>query len=480
MQIKTRFAPSPTGFMHIGNLRTALYAYLFARKNNGSFIIRIEDTDQERLVEGAVDMIFSTLAQAGIDYDEGGKKGGPYAPYTQSERKQIYLEYAKKLIDLGGAYYCFCSKERLEHLTDENGVKKYDKHCLTLSAKQIKANLNAGMPYVIRQNVPQEGESIFHDLVFGEIKVNCAELEDGVLIKSDGMPTYNFANVIDDHIMQISHVIRGSEFISSTPKFNLIYDSFGWKRPAYMHLSPIMKDRERKLSKRYGDANFNDFIEKGYLSQAIVNYIALLGWSPQDNREKMSIAELIDAFSVEGISKSGSIFDEEKLKWLNSLYIKELPLIEFLELGKPFYDRSKAAKQFDWHLFGKVLHSRVEYLAEITEKTDFLVDFAEYDLNILLNEKLKIDSTVAKCSIKGAIKAISAVKNYADLFTALVGAAAECGINKKQMLWCVRVGLTGALVTPGGATELIEILGKDKTIERLNFGLQLLEKTYKD
>lgn len=476
MQVRTRFAPSPTGFMHIGNLRTALYAYLFARKNNGSFIIRIEDTDQERLVEGAVEMIYSTLAQAGIDYDEGGEKGGPYAPYTQSERKSIYLEYAKKLIELGGAYYCFCTKERLDDLADDKGVKKYDKHCFSLTKEQVKQKIDSGLPYVIRQNVPLEGESVFYDLVFGEIKVSCQDLDDGVLIKSDGMPTYNFANVIDDHIMQISHVIRGSEFISSTPKFNLIYDSFGWERPKYMHLSPIMKDKERKLSKRYGDANFNDFIEKGYLAEAIVNYIALLGWSPQDNREKMSIEELITAFEVSGISKSGSIFDEEKLKWLNSLYIKELPLEKFLEIGAPFYNRSEAAWQFDWHSFGKILHSRVDYLAEIPEKAEFLVNFAKYELDILLNAKLKIDTAVAKASLQGAIQVLESEKDFSNLFNALTTIAGEKGINKKQMLWCVRVGLTGAQVTPGGATDIIEILGKEKAIQRLKFSLNLLEK----
>jgi glutamyl-tRNA synthetase len=462
--------------MHIGNLRTALYAYFYARKNNGTFIIRIEDTDQERYVEGAVDMIFSTLRQAGIDYDEGGEKGGPFAPYTQSERKDVYLEYAKKLIEKGGAYYCFCDKERLEGLTDENGIKKYDKHCLALTPEQIQEKLNSGEPYVIRQNIPKEGESVFVDLVFGEIKVNCSELEDGVLIKSDGMPTYNFANVIDDHLMNITHVIRGSEFISSTPKFNLIYDSFGWKRPEYMHLSPIMKDKERKLSKRYGDANFNDFIEKGYLSEAIVNYIALLGWSPQDNREKMSIDELIQAFDVEGISKSGSIFDEEKLKWLNSLYIKELPLEKFLELGAPYYAKSGAAAEYDWNLFGRILHSRVDYLAEIPQKTEFLTSFGEYDIDILLNQKLKIDKELAARAIAKAKATLEGVEDFTNenLFAVLTAAAEECGVNKKQMLWCVRVGITGVAVTPGGATELAEILGKERTLQRLSFSLNRL------
>ena len=338
--VRTRFAPSPTGFMHIGNLRTALYAYLYAKRNEGKFILRIEDTDQERLVDGAMEIIYSTLKSSGIIHDEGADIGGDYGPYIQSQRRDIYMEYALKLVELGGAYYCFCSKERLSSLSDSS-IKKYDKHCLNLSDEEIKSRTKNGEKYVIRQNIPTCGVSSYYDLVYGEISVNCEDMEDNILIKSDGFPTYNFANVVDDHLMQISHVIRGSEYLSSTPKYNLIYDSFGWERPIYMHLPPIMKDATRKLSKRYGDANYEDFIKKGYLKDAIINYIALLGWSPKNNTEKLSLDELINMFSVDGISKSSSIFDENKLKWLNKEYIKELSIEQFNSIAEPYYEKSK-------------------------------------------------------------------------------------------------------------------------------------------
>lgn len=312
--VRTRFAPSPTGFMHIGNLRTGLYAYLFAKSKGGDFILRIEDTDQERKVEGAVDMIYRTLETAGISYDEGPDKDAGFGPYVQTERMGLYKEYAEKLVELGGAYYCFCDKERLEGLKDENGVHTYDKHCRNLSKEEVERRLRAGEPYVIRQKVPEGVVSEYEDMVFGKISVNSQDIEDGVLLKSDGLPTYNFANVVDDHLMNITHVIRGTEYLSSTPKYNLIYDAFGWERPKYMHLPPIMKDATRKLSKRFGDANFEDFISKGYLPEAIVNYIALLGWCPKDNREKMSMSEMTEAFDVDGISHSSSIFDEADRK----------------------------------------------------------------------------------------------------------------------------------------------------------------------
>ncbi|MDY6078422.1 MAG: glutamate--tRNA ligase, partial [Eubacteriales bacterium] len=344
--VRTRFAPSPTGFIHIGNLRTCLYAYLFAKQRNGTLILRIEDTDQERIVPGAVELIYSTLEKAGIVHDEGPDKDGGYGPYVQSERKAIYMEYAKKLIELGGAYYCFCTKERLESLTDENGVRTYDKHCLGLSKEEIEENLKNGVPFVIRQNIPKEGTGTYHDMIYGDISVDYSELEDNVLIKSDGMPTYNFANVIDDHLMKITHVIRGVEYLSSTPKYNLIYDAFGWERPEYMHLPPIMKDASHKLSKRYGDANFDDFVRKGFLTEAIVNYIALLGWCPKDNSEKMTMQELIEKFDTAGISKSGSIFDEAKMRWLNQQYIKELPFEKFMEYARPYFDQSIAKDKY--------------------------------------------------------------------------------------------------------------------------------------
>ena len=364
MKVRTRFAPSPTGFMHIGNLRTALYAYLYAKHNGGDFILRIEDTDRERFVEGAIDVIYSTLKKSGIEHDEGPDKDGGVGPYVQSERKDLYKKYAEELVARGGAYYCFCDKERLAGLTDDKGVRKYDKHCLHLSKEEVAAKLAAGVPYVIRQNIPEEGMTEYEDMVYGTIRVPCADMEDEVLLKSDGMPTYNFANVVDDHLMKISHVIRGNEYLSSTPKYNLMYDAFGWERPRYMHLPPIMKDAQRKLSKRYGDANFEDFIAKGYLPEAIVNYIALLGWAPKSNQEKMTLNELIELFDESGVNKSPSVFDEVKMKWLNGLYIKEMPEEEFLREATPWFEKS-AAKGYDYALLAKLLQGRIEIFGEI-------------------------------------------------------------------------------------------------------------------
>ena len=330
-RVRTRFAPSPTGFLHVGGLRTALYCYLYAKQNNGDFILRIEDTDLERYVEGAVDIIYSTLKEANMQIDEGPNEGGPYGPYVQTQRKDIYLKYALMLVEKKAAYYCFCDKERLDSLATENGIKRYDKHCLHLSDEEIKTRLERGDKWVIRQNMPTEGVSEFDDLVYGKVSVPNNELEDQILIKSDGLPTYNFANVVDDHLMNITYVMRGNEYLSSTPKYNLLYDAFGWERPQYIHLTPIMKDATRKLSKRYGDANFDDFVKRGFLPEAIVNYIALLGWSPKGEQEKFSMEELIEKFSISGLSKSSSIFDEAKMKWLNGEYIKELSFDKFME-----------------------------------------------------------------------------------------------------------------------------------------------------
>ncbi|MBO7178492.1 MAG: glutamate--tRNA ligase, partial [Clostridia bacterium] len=394
MKVRTRFAPSPTGFMHIGNLRTALYSYLFARHHGGEFILRIEDTDRERFVEGAVDLVYRTMDTVGFKIDESPVHGGEFGPYVQSERKDIYKEYAHKLVELGGAYYCFCDKERLESLTDENGNRKYDKHCLKLTKEEIEEKLKAGVPYVIRQNIPESGMTSYQDLVYGQIDVDCADLEDNVLLKSDGMPTYNFANVVDDHLMQITHVTRGNEYLSSTPKYNLIYKSFGWEPPKYIHLPPIMKDAQRKLSKRYGDANFEDFIAKGYLPEAIVNYIALLGWAPKSDIEKMDIDTLTELFDVDGISKSGSIFDEAKMKWLNSLYIKELSPERFSALAKPWYEKSVIAGKYDYEKWNVLLQSRVEVLSDILDKVAFIEEFGDYDLELFYHKKLKADASM--------------------------------------------------------------------------------------
>lgn len=474
-KIRTRFAPSPTGFIHIGNLRTCLYGYLFARKNDGTFILRIEDTDQERYVEGAVDLIYSTLEKSGITHDEGPDVGGDYGPYVQSERKAIYKEYAEKLIELGGAYYCFCTKERLESLTDANGIRTYDKHCLGLSKEQVEENLRNGMPYVIRQNIPKEGTGVYEDMIYGEIAVDYSELEDNILIKSDGMPTYNFANVIDDHLMRITHVIRGVEYLSSTPKYNLIYDAFGWQRPKYMHLPPIMKDATHKLSKRYGDANFDDFIKRGFLADAIVNYIALLGWCPKDNSEKMNMSELIEKFDTDGVSKSGSIFDEAKMKWLNQLYIKDLPFEEFMEHAKPFFDISCAKGKYDYEKLGKILMSRIEIFSEIPEKIAFLDEYGAFDINLFTHKKSKTTVELAEKILSEILPVYEAVDEWTNenLFKISEEFAAAHGYKKQQLFWAVRVAVAGRDVTPGGATELAEILGKNESLRRIKFAITL-------
>ena len=478
MKVRTRFAPSPTGFMHIGNLRTALYSYLFAKHNGGDFILRIEDTDEKRFVKGAVELIYRTLKASGITPDEGPGIGGDCGPYIQSERKDIYNEYAKKLIELGGAYYCFCSKERLESLTDGAGNHKYDKHCLKLTKEEVAEKLAAGEPYVIRQNIPLSGMTEYEDMVYGKIAVDCADLEDNILIKSDGMPTYNFANVIDDHLMGITHVTRGSEYLSSTPKYNLIYKAFGWEPPKYIHLPAIMKDAMHKLSKRYGDANFEDFIAKGYLPEAIVNYIALLGWSPKDDSEKMTMEELIERFSVDGISKSGSIFDEPKMKWLNGLYVHELSLEKFHEYALPWYEKSAVAGKYDYKKWDELLISRVDIFSEIPEKVAFIADFKEYDVGMYYHKKLKADPQNALVAVRAAEEALEGMDDFThdSLNEAFAAAAEKAGIKKGLLLWSVRIAVTGAAVTPGGATEMADILGKEESLRRLKFSEELLEK----
>lgn len=477
-KVRTRFAPSPTGFMHLGGLRTALYAYLYAKSNGGDFILRIEDTDQQRYVEGAVELIYSSLKGSGLIYDEGPDIGGNYGPYVQSERKEIYHKYAKKLIELGGAYYCFCSKERLESLTDENGNRKYDKHCLHLSKEEVERRLAAGEPYVIRQNIPSEGVSEYEDMIYGTIRVDYADLEDNILIKSDGMPTYNFANVIDDHLMGITHVIRGTEYLSSTPKYNLMYDAFGWERPKYIHLPTIMKDATRKLSKRYGDANFDDFVKKGYLKEAIINYVALLGWTPKDNIEKMTLPEMVKMFSLDGISKSPSIFDEMKLRWLNGEYIRELSEDDFYAHALPYLEKSAVYGKFDLKKIAKLLHGRVEFLGEIPEKIDWIVSLPEYDLALFDNKKNKTDREVAKAllpEIKAWLEEIDDFSND-NLFTALSEKAKEKGVKSGSVFWIMRIAITGMAVTPGGATEIAELLGKTETLARIDKSLGYLTK----
>ena len=472
MKVRTRFAPSPTGFMHLGGLRTALYAYLYAKHNNGDFILRIEDTDQGRYVEGATELIYSSLKESGMIYDEGPDVGGNYGPYIQSERKQIYLDYAKKLIELGGAYYCFCTKERLETLTDKNGNRKYDKHCLKLSKEEVERRIASGEPYVIRQNIPTEGISSYNDLIYGTIEVDYNELEDNILIKSDGMPTYNFANVIDDHLMGISHVIRGTEYLSSTPKYNLMYDAFGWERPVYIHLPPIMKDATRKLSKRYGDANFDDFVKKGYVEEAIINYVALLGWCPKNNLEKMTMSEMVENFDLTGISKSQSIFDEVKCRWLNGEYLKAMSDEEFVTRATPFL--SDDLKKFDVNKLCRLVKSRVEILSEINDKLSLFTTFTAPESALYENNKQKSSVDLAKKVIPLLIEKIPTITNFVndEIFATLSGLATELELKSKTLFYIMRIAITGLEVTPGGATEIAEILGKNECIARLNASLQ--------
>ena len=475
-EVRTRFAPSPTGYMHIGNLRTALYGYLYAKKEGGKFILRLEDTDSKRYVAGAVQIIYDTLKDAGIRYDEGPDIGGDYGPYIQSERAAIYKEYAEKLVELGGAYYCFCDKERIDSLKDENGVGRYDKHCLRLSKEEIAEKLAAGVPYVIRQNVPEEGSGSYEDLVYGTVTVDFKDIEDGILLKSDGMPTYNFANVVDDHLMGITHVIRGSEYLSSTPKYNLMYDAFGWERPTYIHLPPIMKNAHEKLSKRNGDASYQDLVDKGYIKEAIINYIALLGWSPKSNQEKMSLKELEENFSLAGINKSPSIFDEPKLRWLSGEYIRAMSAEEFKAVALPFLQRSKAYGKYDEAKLLKMLQSRVDVLEDIPSKIDFLEEYGDIDSALYFNKKMKSDAEIAKAVLPAAAEVLENLEKFenAELYAALVALAQEKGMKNGQVLWCVRIALTGRENTPGGASEMAELLGRERSLERLAHAIELL------
>ncbi len=471
MEVRTRFAPSPTGYLHIGGLRTALYAYLYAKKNGGKFILRIEDTDLERYVDGAVEVIYSTMREAGLIWDEGPDVGGEYGPYIQTERKDIYLKYARQLVEQGDAYYCFCTKERLAKM-HEDGATKYDKHCLSLSREEVERRIAAGEPYVIRQNIPETGSTTYHDMVFGDITVENKELEDNVLIKSDGMPTYNFANVIDDHLMRISHVIRGVEYLSSTPKYNLLYKAFGWDLPQYMHLQPIMRDATHKLSKRHGDASYDDFIKKGYLKDAILNYIALLGWSPKNDREKFTLDEMVEMFSVEGLSKSASIFDEAKMRWLNSCYVKELSPEDYYAHALPFMEKLDYLKGYDLRYLATLLQGRTEIFSDVEKLTAFLTEFDGFDLDLFVNQKWKTDRDLAKKMIPDLMGLVR--DDFDNLHDALVAYAEKSGYKKGQVLWIFRIAITGAAATPGGATEMATLLGKEKVAARLALTLERL------
>lgn len=480
-EVRTRFAPSPTGYMHIGNLRTALYAYLIAKSKGGKFILRIEDTDQERYVDGAVDVIYKTMKDTGLIHDEGPDIGGDYGPYIQSERRSIYKEYAEKLVETGHAYYCFCTKERLEELRQRQTVMKvptkYDGHCSKLSKEEIEANLKAGIPYVIRQKVPQYGKTTFHDEVFGDITVENAILDDNVLLKADGLPTYNFANVIDDHLMHITHIIRGSEYLSSTPKYNLLYEAFGWEIPKYIHVSPVMKDNGKKLSKREGDASYEDFINKGYLKEAIVNYIALLGWAPGDEREKFTLAELVDAFDIKGISKSPAIFDEKKLAWLNGEYIRELTLEKFHEDALPYYKGVITNPEIDLKAVSELLQPRCERLSDIPEQVDFFDKLPEYDRELYTHKKMKTNPENSLEALKEVLPVLEGIDDWTkeNIHDRLIELVQKLELKNGRILWPVRVAVSGKAFTPGGGVELAAILGKKETIERIEKGIELLE-----
>ncbi len=480
-KIRTRFAPSPTGYMHIGNLRTALYAYLLTKHDGGDFILRIEDTDQERYVEGAVDLIYRTMKETGLIHDEGPDIGGDYGPYIQSERRNIYKEYAEKLVELGGAYYCFCDKERLDAVKEQQLAKKlspkYDGYCRSLSKEEIQAKIDAGVPYVIRQKINPEGTTSFDDVVFGKITVDNATLDDNVLLKSDGLPTYNFANVVDDHLMKITHVIRGSEYLSSTPKYNLLYQAFGWDIPTYVHVSPVMKDQTNKLSKRHGDASYEDFINKGYLKDAILNYVALLGWSPGGEQEIFTMDELIKAFDVSGISKSPAIFDEKKLNWINGEYIRKLSNEEFLEKAEGYIKQAVKNENVDLLKIAKLLHDRTEKFSDIPEQIDFIDALPEYDVELYTHKKMKTNPENSLESLNHVLPVLKELNDWTEesIHNALFALIEKLGVKNGLILWPIRVALSGKAFTPGGGIELAELLGKEESIKRIEFAIEKLK-----
>lgn len=478
---RTRYAPSPTGYMHIGNLRTALYEYLIAKKDNGCFILRIEDTDQERYVEGAVEVIYKTLKMAGLQHDEGPDVGGNFGPYIQSERKTLYMEYAKKLVELGGAYYCFCTKDELsagkEKAEALGQMYKYDRHCTELSKDEVNLKLASGQSFVIRQKMPDSGFTSFDDVVYGTITVENSTLEDQVLIKSDGLPTYNFANVIDDHLMQITHVVRGNEYLSSAPKYNLLYQAFGWEIPTYVHVSMIVKPDGRKLSKRSGDPSFEDLVSEGYLIEAIVNFVALLGWSPGATQEIFTMKELEEVFDVKGISKSPAVFDINKLNWMNGEYIRKMPTDEFHNLAIPYYEKTITNKSIDFRKLSSLLQLRTEVLSTIPSSIDFIEALPDYDKSMFEHKKMKTTLENSLSSLKASIPILEAVDNWENsiLYVKLTELASSMGIKNSQILWPIRTAISGKDATPGGATEIAEILGKDETLRRLNIGIEKLQ-----
>ena len=480
MEVRTRFAPSPTGFMHMGGVRTALYNYLFAKKNGGKFILRIEDTDQERFVEGATEVIYQTLRECGMNWDEGPDIGGDYGPYVQSERKALYLPYAQQLGDKGAAYYCFCTKEELDarrQAAEARGeVFKYDKHCLHLSKEEVQQRLDAGVPYVIRLNCPTTGESTYDDVVFGHISFPNDTLDDMVLIKTDGMPTYNFANVIDDHLMGITHVMRGMEYLSSTPKYNLLYNAFGWEIPQYVHLTTVMRDAQHKLSKRDGDAYYSDFIAKGYLKEALINYLALVGWNPGTDQEFFTMDELIQAFDIHRLNNSPGIFDVNKLNWMNGQYIAKLPPEKYLEMATPWFDQVLAGKGMDYKRLAELMQGRTEVFCQVPDMIRFLAEMPEFDNALYFHKKMKCDETVARENLQWVLPVLEGISDWTEqaIHDAVMAAIVEAGKKNGAVLWPLRIAISGLANTPGGAFEIAYLLGKEETLRRLRQSLEKL------
>ena len=474
--VRTRYAPSPTGFMHIGNLRSALYEYLIAKNSNGVFILRIEDTDQQRYVEGAADAIFESLRLTGLNYDEGPGVGGDYGPYIQSQRKADYLPPALRLVTEGKAYYCFCPKERLASLADERGLVKYDRYCLQLPHEEITARLTNNEPYVIRQLIP-EGKTTFHDEVFGDITIDNNEMEDQILIKSDGMPTYNFANVVDDYAMEITHVVRGSEYLTSTPKYKLLYEALGWPLPRYVHLPLLQNDLGQKIGKRNGGISIPQLIEMGFLPEAIVNYAALLGWSPSDNNEIFTLSELTHSFNAANISKSPSTFDIKKLTWINGEHIKALPAETYQAMALPYLQAAVKKPGIDYNYLASITQSRVSFIKDCAQLVDFVDNLPDYDLDLFTHKKMKTNSEVAGKTLKLTIDAFCTIKdwNHTVLHEVVTIIAEENGLTKGQILWPIRTALSGKPQTPCGAIEIAEILGKDESLKRLAIGIKKLE-----
>lgn len=481
-KIRTRFAPSPTGKMHVGNLRTALYTYLIAKHENGDFILRIEDTDQERYVEGAVDIIYRTLEKTGLLHDEGPDKDGGVGPYVQSERNAsgIYLKYAKQLVEQGDAYYCFCDKERLDSLRtnvseDGTNIVAYDKHCLGLSKEEVEANLTAGKPWVIRVNMPTEGTTTFEDVIYGKIEVPNEELDDMVLIKSDGYPTYNFANVIDDHLMGITHVVRGNEYLSSAPKYNRLYEAFGWEVPIYVHCPLITDENHKKLSKRSGHSSYEDLIEQGFLSEAVVNFVALLGWSPSDNREIFSLEELVEAFDYRHINKAPAVFDPVKLKWMNGEYLKAMDFDNFFRLAEP-HIKEVISKDYDLKKIASLIKTRIEIFPDIREQIDFFEELPEYDIAMYTHKKMKTDAEKSLQVLQEVLVLLEKQEDYSNdaLFALLKQYVDEKGFKVGYVMWPIRTAVSGKQSTPGGATEIMEIIGKEESLKRIRKGIEKL------